>query len=100
MKKWLQYFYGQPKNSAEIAKERLKIIVAHQRSQRNTNDFIPKLRQELIDVIRKYVHVDQNLVRVDIETDGNNTILELNIPLSEETHLQAEKKAVEAKENS
>lgn len=95
MKKWLQYFYGPPKNSAEIAKERLQIIVAHQRSQRNTNDFIPKLRQELIDVIRKYVHVNQDLVRVDIETDGNNTILELNIPLSEESYAQAGKKIVD-----
>ena len=68
-------------NSASIAKERLQIIVAHERGQRSQPDYLPALQKELVDVIRKYVDIDQEQVQVMLEDQGSCSILELNITL-------------------
>ncbi len=68
-------------NSASIAKERLQIIVAHERGQRSQPDYLPALQKDLVDVIRKYVDIDQEQVQVLLENQGNCSILELNITL-------------------
>ncbi len=77
------YFRNNKKNTAAIAKERLQIIVAHERSARNQPDYLPALQQELLDVIRKYVHVNQDQVDVQLERNGDCSILELNVQLPE-----------------
>jgi cell division topological specificity factor len=64
---------------AAIAKERLQIIVAHERGQRTEPDYLPALQKELVEVIRKYVDSDQ--VQVALEDQGSCSILELNITL-------------------
>lgn len=52
----LDYFRSNKKqNTAQLAKERLQIIVAHERSSRGGPDYLPQLKQDLLDVIRKYV---------------------------------------------
>lgn len=66
---------------ASIAKERLQIIVAHERGQRSQPDYLPALQKELVEVIRKYVNIDQDQVQVALENQGNCSILELNITL-------------------
>ncbi|AYF88062.1 cell division topological specificity factor MinE [Pseudomonas sp. JS3066] len=68
-------------NSASIAKERLQIIVAHERGQRSQPDYLPALQKDLVDVIRKYVNIDQEQVQVMLENQGSCSILELNITL-------------------
>lgn len=73
-------------SSASIAKERLQIIVAHERGQRglrNPPDYLPALQAELIAVIRKYVHIEQDQVQVILEDQGTCSILELNVTLPE-----------------
>ncbi|MFQ3201114.1 MAG: cell division topological specificity factor [Zhongshania sp.] len=75
------YFRTPKKDTASIAKERLQIIVAHERNQRTQPDYLPKLQQELLDVIRKYVDVDQDQVEVQLDDNGNFSVLELNITL-------------------
>ncbi|GAB3394090.1 cell division topological specificity factor MinE [Azotobacter armeniacus] len=67
--------------SASIAKERLQIIVAHERGQRSTPDYLPDLQKELVEVIRKYVNIDSDQVQVVLEDQGNCSILELNVTL-------------------
>jgi cell division topological specificity factor len=74
-------FRGRPKASASIAKERLQIIVSHERTRRNSPDYLPMLQKELIAVISKYVDIDQDQVKVELERSGNCSILELNITL-------------------
>ena len=68
-------------NSASIAKERLQIIVAHERGQRSQPDYLPALQKELVEVIRKYVNIEQDQVQVALENQGSCSILELNITL-------------------
>ncbi|MCQ4348736.1 cell division topological specificity factor MinE [Pseudomonas stutzeri] len=70
-------------SSASIAKERLQIIVAHERGNRGQPDYLPALQEELIAVIRKYVNIEQDQVQVALENQGTCSILELNITLPE-----------------
>lgn len=69
--------------SAATAKERLQIIVAHERGQRKQPEYLPRMQQEILDVIRKYVNVDQEDVSVQLDDSDNCSVLELNIMLSE-----------------
>lgn len=68
-------------NTASIAKERLKVIVAHERLARNAPDFLPALQSDILSVIRKYVEIDQDQLQVDLNDDGNFSILEVNVNL-------------------
>lgn len=77
------YFRSTKKNTASIAKERLQIIVAHERSKRNQPDYLPALQQEILEVIRKYVQVDQDQVDVQLDKNGDCSVLELNVTLPE-----------------
>jgi cell division topological specificity factor len=69
------------KGSASVAKERLQILVAHDRAYRNRPSYLPKLQQEILAVIRKYVEVDMDAVSVNYEQDDDQEFLELNIVL-------------------
>jgi len=75
-------FFRQRKNSgsASIAKERLQILVAHDRRGGGPS-YLPQLQQDLLKVIRKYVAVDNDAISVNVESNGRQDILELNIIL-------------------
>lgn len=75
------YFKNSKKNTASIAKERLQVIVAHERRKRNQPDYLPQLQQEILEVIRKYVNIDQDQIDVQLENNGDCSILELNVTL-------------------
>ena len=78
------FFRGRQKqSSASVAKDRLQIIVAHERGQRTTPDYLPALQKELVEVIRKYVNIGNDDVVVALENQGSCSILELNITLPE-----------------
>jgi cell division topological specificity factor len=67
--------------SASVAKERLRIIVAQERSTRGAPDYLPLLRRELLEVIRKYVQVDPDAVKVHVEREEGQEVLELSVSL-------------------
>jgi cell division topological specificity factor len=79
----LDLFRSRPRGSAAIAKERLQILVAHDRTERNRPSYLPRLQREILEVIRKYVEVDMNAVSVNYEQEDSREILELNIVLPE-----------------
>lgn len=72
------------KNTASVAKERLQIIISHERSQRSTPDYLPKLQEEILAVIAKYVRIDRNQVSVNLERLGDNAVLELNVTMPDQ----------------
>jgi cell division topological specificity factor len=78
----LALFKRQPK-SANIAKERLRIIVAQERTARGGPDYLPLLRRELLEVIRKYVNVDPEAIVVNLEKEDGHEVLELSVALPE-----------------
>lgn len=79
------YFRDRKKQNttASVAKERLQIIVAHERGQRSQPDYLPQLQHEIIDVISKYVKIDREQVHVALDNQDDCSILELNITLPE-----------------
>ena len=83
MKNLFNFLFQKKSTSAAVAKERLQIIVSHERSQRHNSpaDFLPKLQRELVEVIAKYVRIDPSQVKVDLGETDNCSVLELNITL-------------------
>jgi cell division topological specificity factor len=75
------YFRPSKPKTAQVAKERLQILIAHERLDRNGPDFLPQLRRDIMDVIRKYVQVDEEQVNVQFEKGADYDVLELNIAL-------------------
>jgi len=79
----LNYFKKSKPNTAKLAKERLQILVAHERSARNQPSYLPELQKELMAVIKKYVQVNQEDISINYESDDDQETLELNIVLPE-----------------
>jgi cell division topological specificity factor len=77
----LDYFRISKVGTASVAKERLQILVAHERSSKNQPSYLPQLQKELLAVIQKYVNVSQDAISVSFEQDENQETLELNIVL-------------------
>jgi cell division topological specificity factor len=82
----LDYFKTSKPSSAAIAKERLQILVAHERLSRHQPSYMPQMQKELLDVVRKYVNVDDDAISINFEQDDDQEILELNIILPDETN--------------
>ena len=82
---WLDIFLGQKKKTASVAKERLQIILAHERAGRNAGepDYLPALQQELVAVISKYVRINPQDIKVNLERQDNLEVLEVKIELPE-----------------
>jgi cell division topological specificity factor len=69
------------RHSAAIAKERLKIVLAHERAGRSAPDFLPKLQRDLIDVVGRYVEIRDDMIRVNLGKSGETSLLEINIEI-------------------
>ena len=80
---FLTFFLGEKKQTATVAKERLQIILAHERSGRNVSrpDYLPALQRELVAVISKYVSIRSEDIRVQLERQDNLEVLEVKIEL-------------------
>ncbi|WP_437640592.1 cell division topological specificity factor MinE [Sorangium sp. So ce854] len=80
----MDYFRRSQPKSAAVAKERLQIIVARERVRPTGEpDYLPRLKQELLQVISKYERIDLDQVSVNVERSGDCDVLELNVVLSE-----------------
>lgn len=82
---FLDYFRSSRKPSAAIAKERLQIVVAHERARRNAPDYLPLLQQDILNAIRKYVPIDDDCVSLQVDREGGMEVLELNVTLTDKT---------------
>ncbi|HSX20971.1 MAG TPA: cell division topological specificity factor MinE [Gammaproteobacteria bacterium] len=72
-------------SSASTAKERLQIVVSHQRANNsNKPDYLPQLHKELLDVVSKYAQIDRERIQVQLQNEGDFSVLELNITIPSE----------------
>jgi cell division topological specificity factor len=84
MNNWLKFFNKKTENTAQVAKDRLQIIVARERTAcGGAMGYLPQLQQELLQVIAKYERVDLDRVQVNIDRKGDSEVLELSIMLPE-----------------
>ena len=74
-------FLKAKKNTASIAKDRLRIIIAQERSTQGGPDYLPLLRRELLEVIRKYVSVYVDAIKLDVVKDGEHDVLDISVSL-------------------
>jgi cell division topological specificity factor len=80
---FLRLLFGTKEKSAAVAKERLQIILAHERVGRGSLDFLPALQKDLIEVISRYVKIKPDDIKVSVEKQDNYEVLEVNIVLPE-----------------
>jgi cell division topological specificity factor len=78
-------FFRRTPATASLAKERLRIIVAQERSHRGGPDYLPLLRGELLEVIRKYVKVDAEDIQINLEKEEGQEVLELSVALPQKS---------------
>ena len=80
---FLSFLLGEKKKTASVAKERLQIILAHERSGRNASqpDYLPALQRELVAVISKYIKIGPHDIKVNVDRQDNLEVLEVKIEL-------------------
>jgi cell division topological specificity factor len=79
-------FFRKRPESAQLAKDRLQIVVARERASTGdrVQSYLPQLQRELMEVIAKYEKLDLEMVSVAIDKKGDAEVLEINIVLPEE----------------
>jgi len=83
---FLSFFLGEKKKTASIAKERLQIILAHERAAgapAAEPDYLMDLQRDLVEVIGKYVKIDPKDIKVNWERQDDLEVLEVKIELPE-----------------
>lgn len=85
MASFFSFLLGEKKKTASVARERLQIILAHERSGQSGHepDYLPALQRDLIAVISKYIHINPDDIKVHLERQENLDILEVKIELPE-----------------
>ncbi|MDD2462669.1 MAG: cell division topological specificity factor MinE [Desulfobulbus sp.] len=81
--KFFDFFKSKKPGSASVAKERLQIIVAHERRRSTTPDFLPQLQNDILEVVRKYIQINEEQIKLSVDKHGDFEVLELNISLAE-----------------
>lgn len=76
-------FFKSPKStgSAATAKERLQVVIAHEREQAGTPDYLPFLQRDLLEVIKKYVNISDDKLDIKVDSLDGLSTLEVNVEL-------------------
>lgn len=95
---FLKFLLGEKKKSNEVAKDRLKLILIRDRETTDgpTPDFLPQLQRELIDVISKYIKINPDDIKVNLDKQDTLEVLEVKIEMSPEEMAAARVKSQNA----
>jgi cell division topological specificity factor len=79
-----QFFRRKP--TANVARERLQILLAHERTAFGKSDLVARLQEEILQVIRRHMDVDPDKVQVKLDRGDHVSTLEIDIevPLKEQ----------------
>ena len=77
---WLEWLMGQKTKSADQAKDRLKLVLINDRTDLSPGD-LDSLKNELIDVISRYIEIDRSTVSITMSQEGREQRLLADIPL-------------------
>ena len=67
------------RGSAPVARERLQILLSHERTIRGESDLLAILRDEILAVVAKHVNVERDQVRVTMERGDKVSMLEIDV---------------------
>lgn len=82
-------FCAPKQKTASLAKERLQIIISREHGD-SKKDFLPDLEKELIEVIRKYVKISDDDIKVSLNKQGDLEVLDVNIIIDDKEPLDIE----------
>jgi cell division topological specificity factor len=68
-------------SSATVARERLQLVLAHERLGRGSPDFLPALQRDLLAAVRKYVDAKDDMIEVRLGRSGTASVIEINVEL-------------------
>lgn len=72
--------FGRDSSSADIAKERLRLVLVHDRTNVSPQ-FLEALKEELIAVISRYMEIEEEAMDVTLQSGENQVALVANIPI-------------------
>ena len=75
------FLFRERRSSATVAKERLQIILSHERAGRDAPEFLPALQRELLEVVGRYVEIRDDTIRVNLGKSGETSLLEINVEI-------------------
>jgi cell division topological specificity factor len=75
------FFFPRKPASASVAKERLQIVLAHERAGRDSPEFLPRMQKELLAVVARYIAIKEDMIRVSLGKAGNASVLEINVEI-------------------
>jgi len=85
----LRALFRSKSQSASVAKDRLQVLIASERSSGTPAEWLPRLQKDLLEVIGRYVPVSPGAVKVEMERGENLDVLEINIVLPEQVRKAA-----------
>jgi len=94
MMRLLDLLFPERRNSAAVARDRLKIVLAHERASHDAPDFLPALQKELLEVVGRYVEIKSDMLRINVGRTGDTSLLEINVEIDGATARPVKKKAV------
>ena len=75
-------FKDKKQSSAVSAKERLHLVLISDRAGRDVPDYMPKMRQEIFEVLKKYIKIDSlDEVEFNFDNKNNTSIMEMSVSL-------------------
>ena len=83
---FLKNLFGKKQSSGSVAKDRLKLVLIHDRANCNT-DLLEMMKNDIMQVIAKYMDIDEAAgmdINISQTTDDNNKtvpVLYANIPI-------------------
>lgn len=80
LKDLIDKLLGRQASSANTAKQRLQLVLAHDRSDLNP-ELVEKMRREILEVVARYVEIDLEQGDVSLETEDRVTALVANLPI-------------------
>ncbi len=69
------------RSSAPVARDRLQVLLAYERKSRNQPDLVGLLREEILAVIAKHVHAEEDDVRITMERGDKVSTLEIDVTI-------------------
>ena len=74
-------FFLRRNGSAPVARDRLQVLLSHERAALGQRDLVAVLREEILSVIAKHVRVDRDKVRVKMDRGDSISTLEVDIEI-------------------
>jgi cell division topological specificity factor len=75
------FSFFRPKKTAPAARERLQLLLAHERVAGSDNRLINVLREEILEVIARHMPIDRDKVRVKLDREDDVNTLEIDIEM-------------------